>query len=231
MLTYVIGWHELWDRRGLRIAMMGLGALLVLSGVGAGGYYLRAEPAPKPPPPARTASVEEAQGYVASDDFERLPMDDRIAWVDQRMQRMAEMDDDEFRQSWETMDEQTRRRIRENLMPVMQARMKRDVDGYHELPESERDAFLDERIDDMERFRKRGRRMLGGPPGQGSPSPPGQAPGPGNGRGGPGRMGGRMMANMAKLPADRRAKMMSFMKAMARRRTERGMPPPFGRPR
>ncbi len=47
-------------------------------------------------------------------------------------------------------------------MPVMHARMQRDVDAFHKLPESERDAFLDERIDPMERFRQRARRMMGG---------------------------------------------------------------------
>ncbi len=227
MLRPMIDWQALWKRRGLRSAILSLGAVLVLSAVGAGGYVLWPEPSPPPPPPAASTTTAEAQAFVGSDDFEKLPMDRKITWVEERMQKMTEMDPEEFRKSWEDMDEQTRRRIHENLMPVMEARMQREVDAYHRLPASEREAYLDKLIDQMERFRPRGPRMGDGPPGPGAPPPPGGPSGRGDRRGGP----GRMMARMAKMPADRRARINTFMKTMAKRRAERGMGPPGGGPR
>ena len=139
------------SRRGAKIVTVILALALVLGGLGAAAYYLWPEPAPKPPPAATITEVE-ARNFIAGDDFKRLSVDQRIAWVEEYMQKRSEMGpptSQDFRDSWEKMDDQTRRRFHENMQAVMQERMNREVDTYHKLPPSERTAFLDKRIDEM----------------------------------------------------------------------------------
>jgi len=231
MLMPVVNLRELWKRRGLRTAGIGLAVVLAVGGMGAAGYYLWPQRAPAPPPPAETASEEEARDYLAGDDFRRLPVDRRLEWVGKRMASMAEKDPEERRKAWESMDEETRRRIHENMREMMTERMNRDVETYHSLPPSEREKFLDERIDEMERRRPRGGRMRDGG-GRGGP-PPGGGRGPGpsgeQGRRPEGRRGpppGGPMGHMARMPADKRAEFMAYGKAMMKRRMERGLGPP-----
>ncbi len=240
---------DVLTRRGVKIAAIGLGLVAGLGGLGAAAYYLRRERVPTPPP-AATATDEEALSFVASEGFGKLPVDERIAWLEQRRETMAEKGGDGIRKLVEGADEQTRRRLFENMHAVMQERMNREVDAFHKLPPAERTAFLDKKIDEMEK--RRG--MAGGPGGPGGPegpppsgrrSEPG-SPGPGGGpsgsvgsgsgspglpgqggRGGPPPGGpGQMMARMARMPADRRAKNEAYMRAMGKRMAERGIRPP-----
>ncbi|MBN1344741.1 MAG: hypothetical protein JXQ73_18760 [Phycisphaerae bacterium] len=233
MLTPGTDRKSLRKKRGFKAAAIGLCTLFVLGGAGTAGYYLWPEPAPKPPPPVETATTQEAREYLASDDFKRLPVAQRIEWMDQQRQKVDQMDEEERRKLWEDTDEKTRRRIHENMREMMQERMSQDVKTYHSLPESEREAFLDKKIDEMQQFRGRGGPGMGpgprgGPPpdrnGQGQRNRGTRPDGPP--RGGPPGGRGRPGDRMARMPADRRAESLVFMKAMAKRMSERGIRPP-----
>ncbi len=249
---------DILSQRSLKITAVSLAIVLGLTGLGWGGYHFWPRPLPKPPEP--NASVEQARDFLASDDFNRLPIDQRIAWVDQRMQKMSELGDDAFRRAMRDMDEKTRHRIHENMHAVMEARMDRNVDNYFKASEAERTALLDKQLDDMQRFMRRERgpdSRPGGPEGSRGPGgregrgdrggrsrgdggPPGGGGGPGMGGppgGGPGPggdMGGRgrqAIVRFSQMPADKRARAVAYRTAMRKRMVERGMGGPGGPPR
>ncbi len=256
MLIPAVDWKALWGKRAFRTAVIGLCSAFALSGVGVAGYYLWPEPAPEPPPPAETATTQEAREYMASDDFNRLPLDQRSEWAGQTMRRVAQMDDAARRDLWESTGEETRDRIRENMRQMMTERWNRDVETYHSLPASEREAFIDKKIDEM-RSRGRGGWGMGrGPRGDRPPRREGQARSNDRGRraeasrGGPGdrdrrsgdrgrgsgryrgrRGGGGPGGRLARMPADKRGEYLVYRKAMAKRLAERGLGPPGGRGR
>ena len=167
MLIPVIEWNKVFSKRGGKIAAISLGVVLGLGGVGTGAYYLWPEPAPKPPPPTETGTPNDFADYASSEDFNRLPMKKRLDWVEASMVKGIEMDDDEFVKFWKDMDREKRRRIQDNMRDVMRERTKRHVDNYFKLPGEQRKAFIDERIDEMEqwrgKFRRIGRREGGNP--------------------------------------------------------------------
>ncbi len=249
MLLPTIDWKELWGRRGFKGAVVALCAIVGLGGAGTAGYFLWPEPAPKPPPPP-TATTQQARDYLASEDWNRLPLEQRTEWLEQRMRSMAGMEPEQRRAIMENMDEETRRRIGRNIRETMRQRMIQEVETFHRLPKDERVAFLDKKIDEMEARgwgppgRGRGPRGRGGPPG-----PPrgrdGQARSGGERRG-PDRRGGGDRASRqrrfhsreggagpgswrSRIPADKRAEFESFRRAMQQRRTERGLSSRGGR--
>ncbi len=226
-------------RRGQTPSGIIIALLVLVVGAGIAAYYLWPRPAPEPPPPAETATMQEAREYLAGDDFDRLPMEQRIEWLEERLQTLAKMDEDELRESLENMDDEARRRIRSSIGPVMFARMRRSVDDFHKLPESQREAFLDQEIDRMQTFREVVRKMRGPrDEREGAPRPEAQArrapAEQGQGRGGPPRAGrdgarrgrGNMMNWLSRVPADRRARIISYRKAITNRMKERGIEPP-----
>jgi len=248
MLMPAIDWKDLWSKRSFRATVIGLAVVVVAGGAGAVGYALWPEPAPKPPPPVETATTQEARDYLASDDFKKLPLDQRSEWMGQQWQKVAEMSEEDRRKVFENTDEKTRDRIRDNMRGMFMERVSRDVTTYHSLPASEREKFLDEKIDEMESRFGRGRGMGRGsrrdrPPrregqarsggrerrpdaSRGGPGERARGPGGPRGRRGPGSPGGFM----ARMPADKRAEFAVYRKALMKRRLERGMGPP-GPPR
>jgi len=253
MLMPVVEWKNLWAKRATRIIVVSLGLLVSLSGVGVAGYYLWPEPAPKPPPPVGTATTQESRDYLASNDFRRLPLDQRVKWLDDQRKTVTNMSPEDRRNLWQNTDEQTRHKIGENMRATMEERFARDVSTFNSLPPSERDKFLDKKIDEMQQsrgggFGMGGFGMGGGPPrGDRGPRPDGPPGGPGprpdgfrgppggpgggpprgfQGRGGGGGPGGRM----ARMPADQRAEFSVYRRAMAKRMAERGLAAPGGRP-
>ncbi len=240
MLLPVINWREWKGKRVAKVVLIGLVGVAGLVGIGTAGYYLWPEPKPKPPPPIDTATPTENAEYAASDDFKRLPMKQRLAWLDTQMKMIDRMGDDEFRENWEKIDESTRARIRENMDEVMHERGRRQINEYHKLPTSEREAYLDERLDEMNRWGRRTRIMFGsrgrggrGPRGghRGDRAEAGRRDGAGHPEGqanrrrrGPGGERFREGAHrfMVEQSPDRRAKTVAYFSAMARRRAERG---------
>lgn len=226
MLIPVIDWKELLAKKGLKIAAVALGSLLWLTGVGAGAYYLWPEPAPKPPPPIETSSLAENADYAASEDFNRLPMKKRLDWVEAQMRKMEAMDDDAFIEYMNSMDDAKRRRIHENMREVMRQRIKNHVDEYTKLPDQERTAYLDQRIDEMQRWEQRAHRTFGPRSDAARRVPEGVDPEVAAERRRAerrARMAGDMQRFMTEESADRRKKTMDFFSAIQARRSERGV--------
>jgi hypothetical protein len=250
MLLPVIDWKGLWDNRIVRVASISLAALLGTAGIGVGGYYLWPEPKPKPPPPVASSSVGDTITYMASTDFSRLPKDKRLAWVEAQMRKFAEMSDEEFLKYWYETDRATRDQIRENMRTVMRERAQQHVQDYFKVPKADREAFLDQRIDEIHQWEPRVSRMFGRP-GQRGPT---SRPAFGRGGGDPNRFAefrNRQFAArenqiiqessrfMTGQSADQRGKSLAYFSALGRRRAERGdirspfvrRPPVTSRPR
>lgn len=143
-----------------KAAVISLSVLVVASGAGGAAYYLWPEPAPKPPPPPDSTHQENVD-YMASNDFRRLPMDQRIAYIERRMKQVESMSDEEFFELWRNTDPASRHRIRDNLEQVMQARVNHHAKHYFKLGKKEREAYLDERIEEMELWRPKMRKLVG----------------------------------------------------------------------
>ncbi len=246
MLIPVIDFKKVFGDRRVKVVLVALGSLLGLAGIGVAGYAFWPEPAPKPPPPVETSTAADYVEYAASEDFARLPAQQRVAWVEEHMEKAAAMDDDAFAEAWEKVDRSQLDAMRENMGRVMRERMGRQVNAYHKLPSSQREEFLDERIDEMRRwgrnFSRAFRASRGGPgrrgPGGGRH---GAAARRGSGRGGPPgfhggdrqamqkRFNGEVERFMVGQSADQRAKSAAYMTAMRRRLMERGVGRMFGR--
>jgi hypothetical protein len=162
MLLPVIDWKELMEKKGARIALVCIAAVASLGGVAVGGYYLWPGPTPKPPPPVASSTMGQTIDYAASTDFERLPMNQRLAWIDGQAKKLAQMDDDDFARTWRETDEATRDKIANNLRTVMRERTRRDVDQFFTLPKEQREAFLDKRLDEMKQWDPKMHKLFGG---------------------------------------------------------------------
>jgi len=223
MLIPVIEWNKVFSKRGGKIAVISLGVVLGLGGVGAGAYYLWPEPAPKPPPPIDASTPDENADYAASEDFSRLPMKKRLDWVERQMAKSTEMDDDEFVKFWRDMDREKRERIQDNMRDVMRERTKRDVNEFHTLPRDQRKAFIDHRIDEMEEWQGKFRRIRRYEEGRDRTDTRTPEERERDKAMREARMGAEMKNFMTKQPARRRAKTMAYFTAFGKRRTERGL--------
>ncbi|MBN1344186.1 MAG: hypothetical protein JXQ73_15985 [Phycisphaerae bacterium] len=232
MLTPVVEWKKLKTNKRFKIAAVAVGSLLCLTGVGAGAYCLWPEPAPKPPPPIETSSLDENADYAASEDFNRLPMKKRLEWVEAQMRKMEGMDEKEFVDYMNSMDDAKRRRIQDNMREVMRARIKNHVDEYSKLSGEARTAYLDERIDEMRQWEHRARRSFGPRSDATRPVPEGVDP----------KVVAEKRRNerrahavadvkrfMTDESADQRKKTLDFFSAVQARRSERGLGRLFGR--
>jgi hypothetical protein len=225
MLLPMIDWKKTLTGRGAKVALISVGVVVGLSGIGMAGYHLWPEPAPEPPPPVETATPDDNVEYAASEDFNRLPMADRLAWIEEQSAHVDDVDDDEFANAWKDLDEATRDQIRKNMRPVMRERVKRQVNEYHRLPPDQREAYLDQRIDEEQawrsKFRKMFRRDEDGSPRRGDDLDQERRDLDREAR--RARFAKEMHRFMTKEPAGRRAKTMSYFSAMGKRRAERGL--------
>ncbi len=245
MLIPVIDWGKLLGKGGLKVALIGLGVALGATGIGLAGYYFAPEPAPKPPPPVETSTLQQTTEYVASEDFNRLPMDQRVDWINGQVQNIVRMDDQQFVDFVMTIDKETRDRIRANMAPVMRERARRNANTYHKLPESEKKAFVDAKIDEMEQFDRKGRKIFGREERRGGLFAARSGARSGSGRAAHAsasektfRREERMAMHkeirkeahhfMVKESPDQRARTVTFINAIGKRRVERGVSRLFG---
>jgi len=235
MLLPVIDWKELWSKPGFRTTLIGVALVFVLGGIGVAGYRYWPEPAPKPPPTAPDTPIAQTMDYASSQDFNRLPMEKRVAWIESQMQRLGQMDDEEFAAAWRNMDKATRDRIQNNMREVVRVRMNRHIDEYFTKPKTEREAYLDQRIDEMKQWDSKFHKIYGrsgrGRTPQADPNAP---PTPEQQWREQERKGmqQRFMADAYRFmgeSADRRGKTAQFFNQIARRRAERGETDFFGR--
>ncbi len=181
-----------------------------------------------PVPDSKTSDAGQVANYLASDTFGKLSSDQKMKFMEQLRQRS------DFRGPPQGLSETQQEKIRQNIGPIFQQRMEREMEEFSKLSKAEQTAFLDKRIDQMEAFRKKigfenAAKGNPGPPEPGS-SPPFLGPGgpPPGGRGGPpGPPSRDMMRHMlSNTSPKQRALMTKFMDAMRTRMKERGIAEP-----
>ena len=212
-----------------KVYWMAGGLALLCAVVAAVAVILLRAPS-RPPPNPQDLSPADTARYLASDSFRTLPMWEKRAYMerlrDERRRRSAEEGEaGRPDRVFEELSEEERENLRRNVRRVFMEMMRDAVNEYFELPEMERTAYLDERIDE---FRARGGARRG--PGRGAPDGESDRGAGGSARSGrrgptPERMG-RMMR---RTDPEMRAKMIEFRRAMRERMEERGISPPGGR--
>jgi hypothetical protein len=157
--------------------------------------------------------------YLASEEFAAMPEAHRQEYFAKAQPVLREAGGPGSPAFAELSQEQ-RQRLGKNIGPLMRKEMQRRIDKFFELPPEERDAYLDDMIDEMESWRRRHRPP---PPTRDSDSED-RRPRPGRGFS-PARLKGMIETGD---PVER-AKMVEFGKAMRRRMEERGIKPPWER--
>jgi hypothetical protein len=161
---------------------------------------------------------------VSSERFGALAIDERTAYFEQVLAGRTTGARDLLRPA--DLAEPERRRLRENLAPVVRQMHKRRMNRYFELPPEERTAYLDELIDEM-------RRHAGAGPGGSGPDRAGRRPARRSAEDGPpppgpprGLTPERIKRHIESTSPEDRARFMQFHKAVRRRMEERGIEPP-----
>ena len=143
---------------------------------------------------------------------------------------------DQFREASESLSESQRDAMRQDFMKQRMAERMAEIDNFFAMDsKAERDAFLDERIQEMEERRQQFEEMRRQREAEGNQGGPGQAGRNGDGRGpGQGRGGSRndfISRIYDNTTPDQRAKFNAFREAFQQRREELGLPPmKWGRP-
>jgi hypothetical protein len=208
-----ISGKTLWGAGGV----LALGALI--AGVAA---ILRHTPLDPPPDPAGLSPADTAR-FLASDQFHKYSMREKRSYLErlreERRKRMAEgRAEGPPEGAFEELSEEERENLRRNVRRVFMEMMQDAVNDYFALPEAERTAYLDERIDE---FRSRG-----GPRGGPGGGPPRDESARGDGAARRGPTPERVSRMMRMTDPETRAKMIEFRRALRQRMEERGMSPP-----
>jgi hypothetical protein len=183
------------------------------------------------PDPANQ-TPEQTVAYMASDAFGKLSVEQQDAYVSAaREAHGAEGRRAFFRGD---LDDDQRERLRDNMREVMRRRMRQRLDAFFELPEEQRNEYLDRILDGFGR-RRRPPGDDGGPPppqrGEATASTGGDSGGDANGDGDGRRRGRRgitpegMKRMIENSDPEDRARMAEFMKALRKRARERGISP------
>jgi hypothetical protein len=201
------------EKKHIYLVAGGAGVVVVLVLV-VGVFASHETTAPNP----KTSDTKQVANYLASDSFGKLSNDQKMKYMEQLRQRS------DFRSPPQGLTEEQREKIHQNIGPIFQQHMEKEMENFSKLSKTEQNAFLDKRIDQMEAFRKKGGPGTGGPP----PffGPPGGPPPGGGGRphGPPSR---EMMRHMlSNTSPKQRAIMTKFMDAMRNRMKERGIAEP-----
>ncbi len=176
----------------------------------AGALYLWLKPGEAPDQKVISEMSREAKTrYLASDDFGKLD-DNKKSQVVKELGKGANRR--EMFRSAQNLSDEDRRKMRDNMKPVMKKMMQEHLDRFFKMTKEERAAEIDKMIDRMEQGRKM--REAAGGNNQG-----------GGRRGGPG--GRNLEAGMSMIleesDSDTRAKMTEFFKQIRARRKQRGM--------
>ena len=203
--------------------MLIAGAVAVLAAAGVVTYVFWPD---GPPPNPETAKSEEVTKYLASDQFAKLPVEKKQDYLEQ-VHKKSEGHPRRVFRSARDLSEKEREKLHENMRPVFMAMMRKRMDAFFELPPKERNAYLDRMIDAHENRRQEWQRRREQRESEGASSTQSQdrSRRRGAGRHRRHRMSPERLKRMIeRTPAKDRARFMEFIKAMRKRREERGLP-------
>jgi hypothetical protein len=144
---------DLWQEHRGRIAG-GLAALAVAAALGGGGWWWF-KVRWKPPPSIFDAPVNNVLGYLATPDFNRLPMRERLKYVQDfigRFKGMSQQDSVVAASFLAGVTGKVREQMTQNVRVLAKDIMAEGAAKYVNLPESERDAFIDQWVVEWIRF-------------------------------------------------------------------------------
>jgi hypothetical protein len=95
---------------------------------------------------------EEVKDYLASDDFADLSNEDKKDYVTKLSESEIPFRRRQSADGEEPSEEEKERgkKIRENVRPVMREMIMERVNNYFEVPENEKEKYLDDMIDEMQ---------------------------------------------------------------------------------
>ena len=169
---------------------------------------------PVPAPDIDGAEPEKITAYLASEDFGKLPAEERAEFMGKLRELPSEKRAEIMRP--ENVDDDTRAAIRQNMQgmrEVMMARMLEDVRAFFKLTPAEQEKHLDARLDEWgSRRRQRPPRTASG----------GTNGGPHRRRTrDPDQMQKRMQERISDSSAEERAIISEYFKRLMKRRRER----------
>lgn len=180
------------------------GSIMAVAVITYGTYFLFFKPSLKDAPPVKSDKKQIA-GYLASDKFGQLSMDDKKTYVKQLSDG----------QPWQVMrapdipkDEQAK--LRENIEPVFQEMQKERLDKFFKMSKEDQQKELEKIVEQMKERRAAQQAQGGRPGGQGGGQ---QGPPPGGGGGGR-NSPQRQMARYETTSPVTRAQQVEFRKMM-----------------
>lgn len=134
--------------------IIGVSVLVVaLAAAGTGSFLYFHESVPVLPDINKTDSKDIAT-FLASKDFAKVPVDKKLEYMDSLRAKNEKEGKNPF-DSFRELPKEQRDKIMGNMRPVFEERMKQEAKKYCSLKtQAEKDAYLDERIDRMEKMRK-----------------------------------------------------------------------------
>ncbi len=201
-------------------------SVVVIATAASLAYYLWPVNVPDP----QTQSPKEITEYLSSDEFTSLSEKKKQGYWKATTQRVGNDRGAIFR-SRDTMSEQQRRKLFENVRPMFMKMMADRVDRYFALPPEEQVAYLDKMIEMIDQMRGR-RATVEQRRRQGEPATPAKEGGS-DGRAHRGRRRltpDRLKKILENTPPQQRAKFIEFHKAIRRRMEARGISSRHGPP-
>ncbi|MCP4379427.1 MAG: hypothetical protein GY794_25055 [bacterium] len=153
---------------------------------------------------------QEATKYIASEDFAKLDDKTRQTYVKKLAETMKDSRPRDFRATTQFSDEE-KSRLRKQFQPVMRQMITNHINTYFELPPEKRNEHLDKTIDFIEARRPKNTNTTTRP----KRSRRGMTP-------------EGLKKILENTEPEQRAKFVAYIKAIEKRRKERGLPPAHG---
>lgn len=134
--------QRLEERRSAFVAALAIVAALAL----AGGAWAWWSSRWKPPPSIFDAPVDDVLGYLAIDDFNRLPLDERVRFMidfANRFRGLEQSDSALMAAFMAGLTAKAKEQLRQNARTLAKDILAEGAAAYVNLPEKERGAFID----------------------------------------------------------------------------------------
>lgn len=149
-----------WDRctdwfEENRNPALGIGSTLIVCLLVGGGGWWWIDARWQPPPSIFDAPVDDVLGYLAMDDFNDLPLEERVRYLQEFASRFQGLQQEESAAAAAFLagvTGPTREQLQENARTLAKDVLLEGAQGYFVTPEEDRAAYLDEWLGNWQRF-------------------------------------------------------------------------------
>lgn len=142
-----------WFEEHRQAVLAGGGTVLaVIALIGGGWWWLEARW--RPPPSIFDAPVNDVLGYLAMDDFNELPLEERVRYLQEFASRFQGMQQEESAAAAAfiaSVTGPTRDQLRQNARTLAKDVLLEGAQGYFATPDADRSAYLDDWLADWQR--------------------------------------------------------------------------------